>query len=59
MIAAGLALTVGALIGAYDLMFSIHRMRVEQGHRYSSLDYGWTRQGAKGELRTWIGMKQL
>jgi LuxR family transcriptional regulator of spore coat protein len=46
VIAAGLALAVGALVGSYDLMFSIHRMRVEQGHRYSSLDYRGVRQGA-------------
>jgi len=45
-IAAGLALAVGALIGSYDLVFSIHRIRVEQGHHYSSLDYGAWRRGA-------------
>jgi hypothetical protein len=41
VIAAGLALAAGALIGSYDLMFSFHRMGVEQGQHTSSLDLGW------------------
>jgi hypothetical protein len=59
VIAAGLALAAGALIGSYDLMLSIHRMRVEQGQHYSSRDHGWMRHGANGELSTWIGTKLL
>ncbi len=38
VIAAGLALAAGALIGSYDLMFSFHRMGVEQSQHISSLD---------------------
>jgi DNA-binding CsgD family transcriptional regulator len=40
VIAASLALAAGALIGSYDLMFSFHRMGVEQAQHYSSLDLG-------------------
>lgn len=40
VIAAGLALAGGALIGSYDLMFSFHRMGVEQAQHTSSLDLG-------------------
>jgi hypothetical protein len=54
VIAAGLALAVGALIGSYDLLFSLHRIKVEAQRGAAFLDLKHHGAGAlQGDLARW------